>query len=562
MKKKWEYINKTDEQIEDIMKKFNVTRLVAKVIANRDFKSDEEILNFLNPDISKIYDPYLMLDMDIAVDRVIKAINNKEKILVYGDYDVDGITSITVIKKFMEDLGVDVLTYLPNRLDEGYGLNKPAIDEISKMNVDLMITVDCGISAIDEVEYINQKGFDVIITDHHECGKVLPNAIAIINPKRENSLYPFKQLAGVGVAFKFIQAISIKLGLDRKAYLKYLDIVCVGTIADIVPLIDENRIIAKNGLELLKMTKNVGIKALLKKCGFNHIDSSVISFGLSPRINACGRIGNPQKALDLFLTKDIDEANKLAEELNNANVQRQSIEKKIFENAKKIIEENNYQNDSIIVLGHDNWHHGVIGIVASKIVELYYKPCILVCFEGEEGKASGRGVAGFDLFSAVSDSKELLEKYGGHEMAVGLSIKRENFEEFRKKLIDYCNKNMEKELVNVIKVDCEVKSNDISLETINSLKVLEPFGEKNPVPIFVYKNIKIDSIRTLSDGKHLKLNLKDNKTIYDSIGFNLGYLKDEFNCSDKVDVLHNLEINKFNNIEKIQLNIKDIMKSI
>ena len=562
MKKKWEYMNKTDEEIEYIINKFNVSRLVAKVIANRDFKTDEEILNFLNPDISRIYDPYLMTDMDIAVDRVIKAIDNKEKILVYGDYDVDGITSITVIKKFLESLGNDPLTYLPNRLDEGYGLNKLAIDEIAKMNVDLMITVDCGISAIEEVEYIKSKGFDVIITDHHECGEVLPNAIAIINPKREDSKYPFKQLAGVGVAFKFIQAIALKLGLDRKAYLKYLDIVCVGTIADIVPLIDENRIIAKNGLELLKMTRNVGIKALLKKCGFNHIDSSVISFGLSPRINACGRIGNPQKALDLFLTNDPIEADKLADELNSANAQRQSIEKKIFENAKKIIEDNGYQNDSIIVLGQDNWHHGVIGIVASKIVELYYKPCILVCFEGEEGKASGRGIAGFDLFSAVSNSGKLLEKYGGHEMAVGLSINRKNFDKFREELIEYCNNNMEKDPVNVIKVDSEVKSSDISLDTINSLKVLEPFGEKNPVPVFVYKNIKIDAIRTLSEGKHLKLNLKDNQAVYDAIGFNLGSLKDDFNCSDKVDVVHNLEINKFNNIEKVQLNIKDIMKSI
>lgn len=562
MKKKWEYINKTDEEIEYIMNKFNVSRLVAKVIANRDFRTDEEILNFLNPDINKIYDPYLMLDMDIAVDRVIKAINNKEKILIYGDYDVDGITSITVIKKFIETLGNIPLTYLPNRLDEGYGLNKPAIDEIAKMNVDLMITVDCGISAIEEVDYIKSKGFDVIITDHHECGEILPNAVAIINPKREGSPYPFKQLAGVGVAFKFIQAISMKLGLDRKAYLKYLDIVCVGTIADIVPLINENRIIAKNGLELLKITKNVGIKALLKQCGFNHIDSSVISFGLSPRINACGRIGNPQKALDLFLTEDVNEAKKLAEELNNANIQRQNIEKKIFENAKKIIEENNYQNDSIIVLGHDDWHHGVIGIVASKIVELYYKPCILVCFEGEKGKASGRGIAGFDLFSAISNFGNLLEKYGGHEMAVGLSINRENFDEFRKKLIEYCNNNMEKDPVNVIKVDSEVKSNDISLDTIISLKVLEPFGEKNPVPVFVYKNIKIDSIRTLGEGKHLKLNFKDNQVVYDAIGFNLGYLKEEFNCGDKVDVVHNLEINKFNNIEKVQLNVKDIMKSV
>jgi len=430
MRKKWEYKEINEDKISEISKRFNVPYLLAKVIANREFGSEEEISRYLNTDISNLYDPYLIKDMEIGVDRVIKAINNKEKILVYGDYDVDGITSITVVKKFFEDLGINILTYLPNRLDEGYGLNKLAIDEIQKMNVNLIITVDCGISAIDEVEYANSKRFDVIITDHHECGEILPNAYAIINPKRDDSEYPFKQLAGVGVAFKFIQAISKKLNLPEDRYLKYLDIVCIGTIADIVPLIDENRIIAKNGLELLKNTKNIGVRALINKCGFNHIDSSVISFGLSPRINACGRIGNPQTALDLFLTNDVYEAEKLANELNEANYERQAIEKKIFENAKELIAINKLDEKPIIVLGNENWHHGVIGIVASKLVELYYKPCVLICFEGDEGKGSGRSIAGFDLFSAISDSGELLEKYGGHEMAVGLSINRDNYYNF------------------------------------------------------------------------------------------------------------------------------------
>lgn len=562
MRKKWEYKDINEEKINEFVNKFNIPYLLAKVIANREFDNYEQIEKYLKTDLSNLYDPYLIKDMDIAVERVVKAINNKEKILVYGDYDVDGITSITVIKKFFEDLGIDILTYLPNRLDEGYGLNKLAIDEIVKMNVNLIITVDCGISAIDEVEYVNEKGFDIIVTDHHECGEILPKAYAIVNPKREDCDYPFKQLAGVGVAFKFIQAISKKLNLPDERYLRYLDIVCIGTIADIVPLIDENRIIAKNGLELLKNTKNIGVKALIKKCGFNHIDSSVISFGLSPRINACGRIGNPQTALDLFLTNDIKEAERLANELNEANYERQSIEKKIFENAKELIAINKLGEKPIIVLGNENWHHGVIGIVASKLVELYYKPCVLICFEGTEGKGSGRSITGFDLFSAICDSGSLLEKYGGHEMAIGLSINKDNYFEFRDKITEYAERNMEKDPVPVIKVDSEVKSDEISLETINALKVLEPFGEKNSLPIFVYKNIKIDSIRTLSDGKHLKLNVKDNQAIYDAIGFNLGHLKDEFRCGDKVDILMTLEINRFNNTEKIQFNIKDIMKSI
>ena len=560
MKKSWKYEKQSEEEVKRICEKFEVSPLVAKIIVNRKFNSDEEINNYLNPDISKIYNPYLMEDMDKAVERIKKAIDNKERVVVYGDYDVDGITSITVLKKYFKDLGLDVDTYLPNRLDEGYGLNIAAIDKIANQKDTLIITVDCGISAIDEIDYANSKGLEVIVTDHHECGEVLPNAVAIINPKRPNTQYPFAQLAGVGVAFKLIQAISIKLGLPEESYLKYIDIVCIGTIADIVPLIDENRIIAKYGLQKFENTKNIGMKALIEKCGFNRIDSGIISFGLSPRINACGRIRDPQKALDLFLVEDEKEAQILAAELDDANMERQNIERKIFESAKERIENSNIKNDPIIVLGDDNWHHGVIGIVASKLVDLYSKPCILVCFEGDEGKSSGRSLPHFDLFNAVSSTADLLERFGGHEMAVGLTIKRENFEEFRKKLIEYTAERIKGEYVNEITVDTVVKSNDISLDVVDELKKLEPFGEKNPVPIFLYKNMKIEAIRTLSNDRHLKLSLKDNQYIYDAIGFNLGDLKNNFLCGNKVDVVHTLEINEFNGVKKVQLNVKDIMK--
>lgn len=560
MKKSWKYEKQSEEEVKRICEKFEVSPLVAKIIVNRKFNSDEEINNYLNPDISKIYNPYLMEDMDKAVERIKKAIDNKERVVVYGDYDVDGITSITVLKKYFKDLGLDVDTYLPNRLDEGYGLNIAAIDKIANQKDTLIITVDCGISAIDEIDYANSKGLEVIVTDHHECGEVLPNAVAIINPKRPNTQYPFAQLAGVGVAFKLIQAISMKLGLPEESYLKYIDIVCIGTIADIVPLIDENRIIAKYGLQKFENTKNIGMKALIEKCGFNRIDSGVISFGLSPRINACGRIRDPQKALDLFLVEDEKEAQILAAELDDANMERQNIERKIFESAKERIENSNIKNDPIIVLGDDNWHHGVIGIVASKLVDLYSKPCILVCFEGDEGKSSGRSLPHFDLFNAVSSTADLLERFGGHEMAVGLTIKRENFEEFRKKLIEYTAERIKGEYVNEITVDTVVKSNDISLDVVDELKKLEPFGEKNPVPIFLYKNMKIEAIRTLSNDRHLKLSLKDNQYIYDAIGFNLGDLKNNFLCGNKVDVVHTLEINEFNGVKKVQLNVKDIMK--
>ena len=562
MKKSWKYQKQDENVVKEISDRFNVSPLVAKIIANRNFNSNEEIEAYLNPDISKIYDPYLMEDMDKAVTRIIEAINSKQKIVVYGDYDVDGITSITVLKKFFKDLGLDVGTYLPNRLDEGYGLNKAAIDKIANLQTDLVITVDCGISALDEIDYANQKGLEIIVTDHHECGEVLPNAIAVVNPKRPNTKYPFAQLAGVGVAFKLIQAVAIKLGLPQESYLKYIDIVCIGTIADIVPLIDENRIIAKNGLEMFRNTQNIGMKALLKRCGFTRIDSGVISFGLSPRINACGRIRDPQKALDLFLTEDEKEAEILAAELDEANQERQNIERKIFEHAKEVIENSDMKNDPIIVLGDDNWHHGVIGIVASKLVDLYAKPCILVCFEGDEGKSSGRSLPHFDLFNAVSSAADLLERFGGHEMAVGLTIKRENFEEFRNRLIEYTSKVIKGEYISEVTVDAVVRSSDISVDVVEELKKLEPFGEKNPMPIFLYKNMKIVAIRTLSNEKHIKLSVKDNQYIYDAIGFNLGHLKNSFLCGDKVDIVHTLEINEFNGLKRVQFNIKDMMKPI
>ena len=330
MKKKWEYYEQDKELVEQIAKKHNISTLLAKILINRNIVDEEEINVFLNPKRNNFHDPFLMLDMDKAVDRIIKAIKNKEKTIIYGDYDVDGITSITVLKKFLSERGLEVDYYIPNRLEEGYGLNKDAIQEIAKQGYTLMITVDCGISGINEIEMANSLGIETIITDHHEQLDSLPQAYCIINPKRKDNTYPFRGLAGVGVVFKLIQAISIKLGLDEKAYLKYLDIVCIGTISDIVPLVDENRVIAKLGLMLVKVTKNIGLKELITQTGYSNIDSSMVSFGIAPRINACGRMGKQEEALKLFITDDKNEANEITKKLNEYNIQRQEKEKNIF----------------------------------------------------------------------------------------------------------------------------------------------------------------------------------------------------------------------------------------
>ena len=561
MYKKWRYQEVDSNLVEKVAEDNNISELLATVLINRGIKTKKEIDVFLNPTRNDFHDPYLIKDMDIAVDRILKAIRNNEKTIIYGDYDVDGITSITVLKKFLKERGLDCGYYIPNRLNEGYGLNKLAIEKIAKEGYTLIITVDCGISGLEEVEYASSLGIDTIVTDHHEPMEQLPNAIAVVDNKRKDSTYPFKSLAGVGVVFKLTQAIGKKLDLPEKEYLKYLDIVCIGTISDIVPLIDENRVIAKLGLKLVEVTKNVGLKSLLEASGYKEINSNTISFGIAPRINACGRMGKAEEALKLFLTEDKNEAKQITEKLNKYNKDRQDIEKSIFEEAIKKIEENHLDKNSSIVIGSEGWHHGVIGIVSSKITDIYFKPSILVCFEGDEAKGSGRSIPGFDLHEALSHMSDYLEKYGGHEMAIGLSLKRENFEKLQEKFEKYVTQKDISGILPIIEIDKIITLKDLNINIVKELDMLEPFGEANKRPVFVYKNLKIDSIRALSEGKHLKLTLKDGNTIINAIGFNLGNYSKDYTIGDKIDVAGMLEINSFNGVDSVQINIKDIMKS-
>ncbi|MBR3883082.1 MAG: single-stranded-DNA-specific exonuclease RecJ [Clostridia bacterium] len=561
MNKKWEFFSHNQVKVQEITEKFGISELLATVLVNRNIVGEKEVELFLNPTRNDFHDPYLMPDMRQAVDRIVKAIENKEKTMIYGDYDVDGITSITVLSRFFKERGLEVGAYIPNRLDEGYGLNKEAIKQIADEGYKLIITVDCGISGTEEVAYAYELGMEVIITDHHEPLDELPNALAIIDCKRKDNKYPFNSLAGVGVAFKLIQALGIELKLDEKEYLKFLDIVCIGTISDIVPLVDENRVIAKLGLKLVEQTRSPGVRALLNAAAYKEVNSNTVSFGIAPRINACGRMGHERDALDLFLTENIVEANKITEKLNEYNKKRQDIEKKIFEEAIDKIEKENLKENNALVVGAEDWHHGVIGIVASKITELYFKPSILICFEGEDGKGSGRSIPGFDLHAALCSSSKYLEKYGGHEMAVGLSLKKDKFDDFKKVFEEIAKEANTEEIVPVIKIDKEINLKDITLESVKSLKLLEPFGESNKTPIFIYKNLRIDSIRALSEGKHLKLTLKDGNTIINAIGFNMGKCSEEYLIGDRVDIIGVLETNVFNGVESVQINMKDIRKS-
>lgn len=559
--KSWQFYEENNELAEEISNKFKISKLLAQILINKNVTKDDEIEVFLNPKRNNFYDPFLMPDMEKAVERIIKAIENKEKVLIYGDYDVDGITSTTVLKKFLEKLGITVDYHIPNRLKEGYGLNKEAIEEIAEKGTQLMITVDCGISGVEETEYAKLKGIDVIITDHHEPGEKLPNALAVVDAKIKTNRYPFNQLAGVGVVFKLIQALSIRLKLDEKEYLQYLDLVCLGTISDIVPLVDENRVIAKLGLKLVNVTKNIGLRTLLESAGYTVADSNTISFGIAPRVNACGRMGFADQALGLLLSENRNDALELATKLNEYNKERQEKEKKIFNDALELIEQDE-ENSPAIVLGKEGWHHGVIGIVSSKITEMFFKPSILIGFEGDEGKGSGRSIPGIDLHEALLKCGNNLEKYGGHAMAIGLSLKKENFEEFKKELNEYLGSLNIGEIKQIIKVDAIADLQSISMKTVEELKLLEPFGEENKMPIFCLKNLKIYSIRALTEGKHLKLTLRDDNMEIGAIGFNMGEMTNSLKIGDKVDIIGALEINEYNGYRNIQMNLKDVMKSL
>lgn len=561
MSKIWNVKKYDEEVVTSYCTKYNIPAVLAKLLIARNV-GIEDVDRYVNVTLDNLYDPFLMKDMEKTVDRILKAKENFEKVIIYGDYDVDGVTSITVLYSFLKELDMDVHYYLPDRMEEGYGLNKEALKKIKDSGYSLVITVDCGISAVEELEYANSIGLEVCITDHHECGKVLPNSYSIVNPKQEDCNYPFDMLAGVGVAFKVITALAMKLGLEKEAYLKYLDIVTIGTIADIVPLLDENRIITKIGIEKVKQTKNEGLKALIRVAGIKNLDSTSISFAIAPRINASGRMADASVAVKLLLSTSPMEANTLAELLDSQNKERQAVEKEILEEVlEKIEKEKLYERKTLVVSGQ-GWHQGVIGIVASKIAEKYVKPVILITYEDKLAKGSGRTPHGISLYDALDKCKDTLVQFGGHELAAGVTLEKDKIAEFSDRFEQAVTEIKPDDIVGIIDIDTEINKEDIFQGITKINEKLLPFGQKNPEPIYLYRNLKIDSVCTLKDDKHIKFRLKEGNFCIDAIGFSQGHRRDELKLGDKIDVVGSLSINDFGRDKSVQIILKDFKKVV
>ena len=561
MQKIWNVKKYDNELINKIKDTYNVSEIMAKLLVSRNIEFDE-IDNFLNGTLEDLNDPYEIKDMDKLVERIDRAIKDKEKICIYGDYDVDGITSITIMYQFLTKLGADVMYYLPDRLIEGYGINNNALDEIKKKNVSLIVTVDCGITAVDEVEHAKEIGLDICITDHHECAEILPKALAIVNPKRKDDNYSFKMLAGVGVAFKCLVAIAKKYNLDKNEYLRYLDIVSIGTISDIVPLVGENRIISRYGLKMMEKTENIGLKALLKLVNYKEIDSMMVSFGMAPRINACGRMGNASAAVKLLLEKDERTAERIALELDNLNQERKDVESVIFEEALETIERNHLDKKNSIVLYKNSWHNGVIGIVASRLVNMYYKPVILLTKEHGLIRGSGRCPAGFSIYDALTECKDKVTQFGGHELAAGLSLEEEMIPDFVE-AFEVASANQKDGISEqIIDIDAQIERKDLNIQIIKDIRNLKPYGQSNQMPLFIYKGLKVNAIRTIKDDKQLKLVLRDDKSLIDAVGFSMGSRRDEIRIGDRVDVVGNVELNSYNTPKTIQIVLQDFKKSV
>lgn len=538
-----------------------ISPLTAAVALNRGIESAGDLSVFLEKSVYSLHSPFLMKDMDRAVKIIKEALAHGKKITVYGDYDVDGITSVAVLVKYLSGLGADVSFYIPSRETEGYGLNYEAVKAIKQSGCDLIITVDTGITACEEVAFAKILGMEVIVTDHHQCPDILPDC-TVINPHRADCEYPFKALSGVGVVFKLLCALED--GVSLKILDMFGDVIATGTIADVVDLVDENRIIVDFGLKKLISSPNKGLDALIITSGLRgrSIDASSIGFSIAPRINAAGRIGNPEKAVRLLLSESLSECMELARYLDEENRDRQTQEASIFRDAENLVENDpSFKEKSVLVLSGYGWHHGIIGIVASRITSKYYKPCMLISCDDGVGKGSGRSVPGFNLFEAMKSCGDIFTKYGGHELAAGFTVSPEKIGELDEALNKYAYENMSEEAKNPsVTVECELPVKYITAEDIENLRLLEPFGVSNPKPSFICSGVRVVGKRLMGDkGQHIKLTLAKDGFSFEAVAFRRPDINENYAINDYATVIGNLTINEWNNISTPQLIISDIL---
>lgn len=572
---KWNYqplTNQQKAQADEIAARCGNLSAVAELLIRRGVTSPSEADSFFTPSISDLHDPFLMEDMEKAVNRLNKAMGAKEKIMVYGDYDVDGVTAVALVYKYLQNYYSNIEYYIPTRYEEGYGISKKSIDYAADNNIKLVIVLDCGIKANEEIEYAKEKGVDFIICDHHVPDEELPPAVAILNPKMPGTKYPCSYLSGCGVGFKFMQAFAMSNGLTNHNELEsLLDLVAVSIAADIVPIVDENRIMAYHGLKRLNSNPNLGLRSIIRLCKLTNKDITIsdVIFKIGPRINASGRMQSGIEAVDLLVCRDLHDAYEKGKDIDQYNKDRKELDKRITEEASTLIENNVsiVKGKRSIVIYNKDWHKGIIGIVASRLAELYYKPSVVLTFSNGMATGSSRSVQGFDIYSAVNSARDLLENFGGHTYAVGLSLREENIPEFSRRFEDYVAAHIQpNQLSPQLEIDAVIDFADITPELVNYLRKLNPFGPGNQKPVFCTKNV-FDFGTSKLVGKnleHIKLELEDDSTsrVINAIAFNMSQYFEHIHAHKPIDICYTIEQTKHaKQPDSIQLMIRDIRPS-
>ncbi|HLR33635.1 MAG TPA: single-stranded-DNA-specific exonuclease RecJ, partial [Fodinibius sp.] len=552
------------ETVLTLQQQLGIPKKMALLLSLRGVDSFERAKKYFRPTVSDIHDPFLMQDMHAAADRLARAVRNRERVLVYGDYDVDGTTATSIVYLFLKQFGVNVEFYIPHRFKEGYGINTEGVQYAAKINADLIVSVDCGITAIDEARHAKEQEIDLIICDHHNVGEAIPDALAVLDPKREDCSYPFDGLSGAGVAFKLIQGTVEKLGLAQKMAFDLLDLVAVSTASDIVPMVGENRILMREGLKQINDDPRLGLRSLMDLINLKpgSISTSNIVFSIGPRINAAGRMGDATKAVKLLIAETKAEADSRAHELESINIARRDKDSQTMEEAKAIVD-TQYDLDKIssVVLHNPDWHLGVIGIVASRLVDTYGRPAVMLSNVGGKVKGSARSIDGFNIYEAFKQCEDLLEQFGGHKYAAGLTIAKENVDAFRRRMNEISSKSLTKEDFQPdLCIDCELDLSDVNMRFWKLLSQFEPYGPKNLQPVFVSRDVRVVGVPTIVGKGHLKMKVAQNGSgVFDVIGFNMHeYLPVVRNEDKPLNIAYSLEENNWNGRRTLQIRLRDI----